>query len=74
MGKKKEKIQENPYEKIFDDAHRQLKSSGVDLSTIDGASIRSSKRGFVAPFPYGKPAHTNSGQEKNFKVRHYPKL
>jgi len=61
MGQKKEKLKENPYEKIFDDAHKRLKSSGVDLGTIDGATIESSKRGFVAPFPYGKPANSNSG-------------
>jgi len=55
MSKEKTKQKENPYKKIFDDAHQCLASQGIDISFLEGVKSIDGKKGFIAPFPYGTP-------------------
>ncbi len=54
----KKKI-DNPYEKVFDDAKKQLSDAGVDC--IDRLPEVSKSKGFSAPFPYGRPMNQSNG-------------
>ena len=59
MTGRKQKQTKNPYEKIFDDAHKRL--ADVKIDYLDKIPTPSNSKGFVAPFPYGRPTNQSNG-------------